>query len=570
MDHLTFPEDIFNLIIDHLVVTIGIYKAVLLRSVNSKSISFACKSRNDGSAWPSWDTPQSNPVTTLESFNSSLLLAICSRQVIDIEHPATPYLCCEMTPPLKGKILLARSRRCSTSEDGFPSVIASVNRALDGLAHVSEERREEQHQMIATAAACQYWRPWLKFKIDVETEAQNLLCGAIILGNLSIINYLLKQRPCALAAVNTESPYFGQPLQLAAAWNHIDVVRYLLARGADPHMYYTGSGESGGSNWMPNMRLVIKHPEWYPCPHGSALRAAILTGQRDIVHLLLEPQYRVSDVKVEYFQAIMAAVQKGDLHLIELLIKITGKRLSDFPGLGQEMLFAAAYHGQLKVVRMLQSIGDSGVDINLIPPTRVVPHEGALSLAAKRGNATAVRFLLDHGAAVNFSLYNQDREDPIHTAAIRGHLEVVEVLLEHGDSPERALRNAADGGQVRLVKWLLDKDPKLVTKTLGDGSEVGKEALHRAIIVKSPEVIRLLVNSGVPLNDGYEDNEMPMAYAKWFSAEWIVDILVGLGAEDRNFDDHWCEDPKEENLGAQMIRGGVRLTQRTWEWASKY
>ncbi|RDL42245.1 uncharacterized protein BP5553_02224 [Venustampulla echinocandica] len=569
MNLLSFPDDVFILIVERLVATIGICKAVQLRSVNSKFPSL--KRGKQKSPMAFLDVAKSDATITLGSFNSTVMLAICGSQVIDINDPATPYLSRHMTPPLKGKILLAKSRSSEVTEDDRLSVIASVNQALDGLTHASEERRLEQHQMIAEAVAHKYRgspfeRENANRDISVDIEAQNLLCGAIVLGNMRLVNYLLQQRPCALAAVNTESPYFGQPLQLAAAWDHIDVVRYLLACGADPHR--TSEDSEDGTNWVPDMKLGMAWGSVYRNPSGSALRAAVLTGHNDIAHLLLEPQYRLSHVKVEYFRAVLTAAQTGNLHLIELLIKMTGKTLSNFSGLGQEMLYVAAYYGQQEVVRMLLESGVSGVDVSEIP-SKDVGHEGALSLAAQRGNATMVSFLLAHGAEVNFSLYNQSRHDPIHAAAIRGHQEVVEILLEHGDSSERALRNAADGGQLHLVKWLLNKDPKLPRKTWPDGREVGKEALQRAIVVKSPEVITLLVNSGVPLNDGYEDWEIPIVWAKQLAADWIVNLLLALGAENRDVDEDTPEDVPQ-NHWEGMRRGGVRLTQRTWEWASKY
>jgi hypothetical protein len=40
----------------------------------------------------------------------------------------------------------------------------------------------------------------------------------------------------------------------------------------------------------------------------------------------------------------------------------------------------------------------------------------------------------------------------------------VELLLTHGADPVRALRSAADGGQARLMLWLLKKDPNLHTR----------------------------------------------------------------------------------------------------------
>lgn len=56
-----------------------------------------------------------------------------------------------------------------------------------------------------------------------------------------------------------------------------------------------------------------------------------------------------------------------------------------------------------------------------------------------------------------------------------------------------------------------------------------------------------------------------------FSAEWIVYRLLLLGAEDREV--HLDETPDtflEDCYNLQMLRGWIRLTEKTWEWVVKY
>jgi ankyrin repeat protein len=61
---------------------------------------------------------------------------------------------------------------------------------------------------------------------------------------------------------------------------------------------------------------------------------------------------------------------------------------------------------------------------------------GALHLLSKRGDATAVKWLLEHGANPNMLWAHWDADvTPLHLAAAQGHTEVVRLLLAAGADP---------------------------------------------------------------------------------------------------------------------------------------
>jgi ankyrin repeat protein len=72
----------------------------------------------------------------------------------------------------------------------------------------------------------------------------------------------------------------------------------------------------------------------------------------------------------------------------------------------------------------------------LLPLAAGAPTTGALHLLAKRGDARAVRWLLDHGADPNALWNHWDAEvTALHLAAAQGHAEVVRLLLDAGADP---------------------------------------------------------------------------------------------------------------------------------------
>lgn len=72
-------------------------------------------------------------------------------------------------------------------------------------------------------------------QMTIYMEAQNLLSGPIVLGDLSLVKSLQAIRSPIIADVNGLSPYFGRPLALAASWGHLHIVHHLHS-GTDPHL----------------------------------------------------------------------------------------------------------------------------------------------------------------------------------------------------------------------------------------------------------------------------------------------------------------------------------------------
>jgi hypothetical protein len=190
------PTEILNAIIEHLVIAIGIQKAVLLRTVS-------------------------------QAFDSAILQTICVTQVVDIDDPATPGLGERMDATLRGKIIAVKSRSANRTSKNCISVVAKVNSALDVMiGETSQELVRSRHESIAGAVNIDS-----NDHIDARIEALNLLCGAAIVGNIPILELLLAGGTTS-RDLNASTPYFHNPLTLAAARGHFAVVQYLLDCGA--------------------------------------------------------------------------------------------------------------------------------------------------------------------------------------------------------------------------------------------------------------------------------------------------------------------------------------------------
>jgi ankyrin repeat protein len=156
--------------------------------------------------------------------------------------------------------------------------------------------------------------------------------------------------------------------------------------------------------------------------------------------------------------------------------------------------------------------------------------ERDIDLAVREGRLEAVRVLLDAGAEPDRTTFYGDTL--IDMARDRGH-EAIAALLEqesargrrvkpsetHADHP---IHVAAEAGDVRRVRALLDVDPALVHRS----DRAGGTALHRAVIGGSRRVVALLLDRGADIqavhgaglgsSSGYAPQDLqPIDLALW-------------------------------------------------------
>eukprot|EP01061_Rhynchopus_euleeides_P026688 TRINITY_DN4348_c0_g2_i1.p1 TRINITY_DN4348_c0_g2~~TRINITY_DN4348_c0_g2_i1.p1 ORF type:complete len:393 (+),score=151.72 TRINITY_DN4348_c0_g2_i1:81-1259(+) len=117
-----------------------------------------------------------------------------------------------------------------------------------------------------------------------------------------------------------------------------------------------------------------------------------------------------------------------------------------------------------KMVLCLQAVGDE-ID------TRDPQDRTLLTIAATHGKTGTVRFLAEHGAAIN-AVAGTRCDTPLLVAARKGHTATCALLLELGadlkasdDNGMTALHRAAQSGFTECTKLLLDKGAAIDTKT---------------------------------------------------------------------------------------------------------
>lgn len=140
------------------------------------------------------------------------------------------------------------------------------------------------------------------------------------------------------------------------------------------------------------------------------------------------------------------------------------------------------------------------------------------------GDLEAVADLLESGADVNAT--NRQLETPLSVAAEANHKKIVELLVENGASLTvgEAAANAAQGGYIEIVKFLLDKGMDV------NAPCIGGSILSRAVSGGHFEIVEFLLDRGADINLDDGEGYTALYTASGTSAE-MVKFLLKHGAE---------------------------------------
>ena len=246
------------------------------------------------------------------------------------------------------------------------------------------------------------------------------------------------------------------PLFCAAKEGHVEIVKYLLDRNANPN----ATNHYGVSVlWIPCQRGLTKivelllekgaNPEIAPSgPEAeersisgwTPLYAAIKSRQYPVVKLLLRNGANPNAVTSLGSTPFLLASEIGDLEVIKCFVENganldyspSGKEADDLNITGQTALFMATLKEQNDVVQYLI---EKGSKVNVKNRYGVSP----LLLCAEGGNETLVKLLVSVGADVNMSPSGElatehilAGQTPLYGAAKKGHYHICKFLIEKG------------------------------------------------------------------------------------------------------------------------------------------
>ncbi|HEY6977681.1 MAG TPA: ankyrin repeat domain-containing protein [Chitinophagaceae bacterium] len=218
------------------------------------------------------------------------------------------------------------------------------------------------------------------------------ICMAALKGNIERVRELLDKNPSLVNLVSDYVTYYpgsGAPIKNAAIGGHIEIVKLLLERGADPNL-----------------------PEEGIAPRGHALHSAVVYEHTEIVKLLLEHgAYPNAEIESSA-DTLTAAIAQNNQPMIELLCSYGAAR----------SVSLLAYYGDILTASAVFAAN---------PALANDPY--ALECAAGQGYESFVRLMLhyqpDLAKHIAVGVRSAGPQDAIK------HQELTEFLFQHGMNP---------------------------------------------------------------------------------------------------------------------------------------
>ncbi|KAK2756672.1 hypothetical protein FQN54_005117 [Arachnomyces sp. PD_36] len=376
-----------------------------------------------------------------------------------------------------------------------------------------------------------------KLALSHEKDENNPLIWAVRNGHLSVVQKLLAQEVYEKHAYRTRLILGTTSIHEAVIHRNDDALRLLL-----PHRAFISLRNSHretplmvavGCNNIAAIRILLDAGagmDHRPLQQWSrAVHKAGCEGSEGALQVLLDNAVSKGWVPQDstYKNMLGAVARRGRSSMIRLLCDR-----------GYDIQSGLAFHeaccnGNMETVEIFL---EQGTDVNIRHLDDTV-----LYMLASGENVELVRYLVDHGAAVNAVC--KDNNTPLHEAVAEGTVEMVKYLLSAGAN------FAAENGQGHTpLHHLVAKrtDVALVedriTALVEAGADINqgpRTPLHLAAKQGRRGMVDILLKLGADVNRMDDEGSTPLldaVYGATSCTAAVVELLLDAGA------DAWCED----------------------------
>ncbi len=306
------------------------------------------------------------------------------------------------------------------------------------------------------------------------------------------------------------------------------------------------------------IKMLLKHGATLPKPLSNMLSAILSGDKAQVEHLIAQDDDCYGEIEVNR-PALIWAADIGNFELVELFLNYPNHRndvmyWDSSDARGKTVLMFAADKGHAKIVELLLK---KGARVNTQGPKRLT----ALMMASKNGHKGCVALLLAHGANIHdkdmfgrsalMRAISHDQKEivelllragadnvispfhsPLCNAAKKGNATLIEMLLNHGADINRPagqntpLNQAIRAGSKEAVALLLSKGAVL------DNAFSGLSVLELAILEGHKEIVELLLQHEADVHTIISRNvkTTPLILAAQSGRKDIMNLLLAHGA----------------------------------------
>jgi ankyrin repeat protein len=314
-------------------------------------------------------------------------------------------------------------------------------------------------------------------------------------GDLGKVKALLSTDP---KLVNTKDSVGRTPLHRASRGVHLEVIKYLVQKGAD---------------------INVLDKNGIAAMHSLAAR-----GHGEAIAFLIQKGAKVNIGDSMNTTPLHYACIYGRKDAVVLLVK-NGAGLEIIDDYKRTpLLLAARESGDLDIARFLVK---KGANVNAIDKYGDTP----LTLAAWRGFKELVNYLIDKGADI--PVKDDKGKTLIFFAVSKGLDKLFERMvaggmdLEGTDKTGRTLLHpACGGGSSKIVKALIEKGLSVSQKDM-----YGWSPLHFAAYKGRDAVVETLIKKGAAIDTRNFEGKTPFNIAKEEGNKEVIDQLIANGAD---------------------------------------
>lgn len=326
-----------------------------------------------------------------------------------------------------------------------------------------------------------------KVTADIVVGGMGPICAAAKHGHISIVGLLLSKD----IDPDLTGDIHETPLSLAATWGHLEVVEFLISRGAklNPERRFRPLSSAVEEGRIEIVKILIEggaNPNRAADTGQGPLLVATRLQYIEIMKILVENGANPDGADRQHRTPLSVAAENGHIEAIKFLVGY-GANSNSPDDDGRTPFLIAVNNGHTEVVQFLT---ENGADMN--PSTL----HNSLALAVRNGSMEIVQWLLDKGATPDFA--NKSDQTPLFTAAEHGRVDIVQILIHHGANPnllngsdQTPLSIAAERGHFDVVQFLVQNtaDPNLPVR-------VNKTPLYLAAVGGHAQIVEYLIQKG--------------------------------------------------------------------------